>query len=80
MILGLILTVLVGALAGWLAGLIMKTSKKDFFANMVLGLCGGLAGSVILGVFGVNTSSYIIGLISSVLGACLLIWIFRCMK
>ena len=80
MILGLILTVLVGALAGWLAGLIMKTSKGSFFTNMVLGLFGGFVGSIILGIFGVNTSSYVIGLISSVIGACVLIWIFRCMK
>ena len=38
----------------------------------------GLFGGIILGVFGVNTNNYIWGLVASILGACLLIWIARC--
>lgn len=79
MILGLILTVIVGAVSGWLAGLIMR-SKGSFLRNLFLGLVGGLLGGIILGVFGVNTNSYIWGFVTSVVGACLLIWIARCIS
>jgi uncharacterized membrane protein YeaQ/YmgE (transglycosylase-associated protein family) len=79
MIIGLLLTVIVGAVSGWVAGLIMK-SKGSFYRNLVLGLVGGLLGGLILGVFGVNTNSYIWGFVTSILGACLLIWIARCIN
>jgi uncharacterized membrane protein YeaQ/YmgE (transglycosylase-associated protein family) len=43
----LLITLLVGALAGWLAGFIMRGSGYGIFGNIILGLLGALIGSLL---------------------------------
>lgn len=78
-ILSLLLTAAVGILAGWISGILMK-SKGNLLRNLFLGLVGGLFGAFILGIFGISTTGFIGGLIVSILGACALIWIARCLS
>ena len=73
----MILALLVGLIAGFLAGKIMNGSGYGLFVDMVLGFFGGIFGRIVLGILGI----YVRGLIGSILvatfGAILLIYIVR---
>ncbi len=71
---GIIITLICGALAGWLAGNIMK-SNNGVILNTILGLAGGVVGSLLLGIIGISGRGIIGGTIVAVIGACILIWI-----
>jgi uncharacterized membrane protein YeaQ/YmgE (transglycosylase-associated protein family) len=90
MITALIWWIIVGLIAGWLAGKIMKGSGYGTYAepatgimdaNIVLGIVGAIVGGWILRILGFNSSG---GLISSILvatlGAVLLIWLSHKLK
>ena len=74
--LGFIWTLVLGGLAGWIAGQVMN-SEGGTIRNILLGLVGGVIGSVVLGVFGIHGRGLIGGTAVSVVGACILIWIGR---
>lgn len=77
MIGNLIATILIGALSGYLAGLIMKI-KGGFWFNCVLGIVGSFVGFFLAGIIGISASRVSIGgILLSVIGACLLIWLVR---
>ena len=64
MIWSIIVTILVGALVGWIAGLLMK-SKHGFWMNALLGIIGGAVGSAIASIFKLNGNWLISILIGS---------------
>ena len=71
------MTILIGALSGWLAGQIMKT-KGGFWFNVILGIVGSFVGRFLAGIIGITASKVSIGgVILSVAGACLVIWLVR---
>lgn len=74
MILAIIITILIGALIGWLAGLIMK-SKHGFWINCLVGIIGSCLGGWIGKLVGVGGG--ILGFVMSIVGTCLLIVILR---
>lgn len=65
---GLILEILVGALVGWVAGIIMK-SKGGFVRNAIMGIIGGFVAGLLLPGW--------LGILGSVIGACLVIWVYE---
>jgi uncharacterized membrane protein YeaQ/YmgE (transglycosylase-associated protein family) len=71
--------IILGLLAGWLAGKIMRGSGYGFLGDIVLGILGAIVGGWITGVLlGVDvTGLNIPSLIVAVLGACLLVAISR---
>ena len=77
--LGFIWTLIMGGVAGWLAGKIMNR-EGGTFRNVLLGLGGGIVGAVVLGFLGIRGHGMIGGTIVSVVGACILIWLGRNMK
>ncbi len=81
---GWIITLLVGALIGWLASLIMKTNEQQgCIANILVGIVGAVLGRFIfanlLGIGGAAAAGTfsIIGILWGVLGAIVLIAILR---
>ncbi len=72
---GLILYLLLGALAGWIAGNLMKGGGFGLLGNIIVGVLGGVIGGFALGLLGFTSSSLIGSLITSVIGAVLLLWI-----
>ncbi len=77
MLWNIIITLCIGALIGWLAGLVMG-SKQGFLMNAVLGIAGSFVGRLLAGLLGITAKEISIGGIAiSVLGACLVIWLFR---
>ncbi len=74
---GFFATIFAGILAGWLTEKIMGFDV-GIIKNLILGLLGGALGSAVLGLVGMNEPTGIIsGVIVSVLGACLIVWLYR---
>ena len=71
--LGFIFSLLVGALAGYIAGRIMG-SETSTLRNIVLGILGGFVGSIL---FGLSATGIVGEILVSVVGACVCIWIGR---
>ena len=77
MIWNIIITILIGALVGWLAGLIMK-SDHGFWGRVLLGIAGSAVGRLIAGLIGITAKQVSIGgILISVAGACLVVWLMR---
>ncbi len=73
---GFIVSLIIGAVSGWIAGKIMK-SEHNLIINLILGLVGGLVGGLIGGLLGFAATGWIARIIISVAGACILIWLYR---
>ncbi len=72
---GLISWIIVGLIAGWLAGLVMKGSGYGVLGDIILGIIGGLLGGFIVSaltgtpnaVNGINIVSIIVAFIGAVI-------------
>jgi len=74
----LLIAVLIGAVAGWLAGVIMKSNSNGVLVNIILGIAGGFVGAWLFKVLGVSIGSGLIGaIITATIGAAALILVGR---
>ena len=77
---GLIAWIIIGVIAGWLTGKLMKGSGFGFFMDMIVGLVGALVVGFLsshLGFGGVGEHGLIISIIIAVIGAVILTVILR---
>jgi len=77
---GLIAWIIIGVIAGWLTGKLMKGSGFGFLMDMVVGLIGALIGGFIsshMGFGGVGQHGLIVSILIAVVGAVILTWIVR---
>lgn len=77
---GLIAWIIIGVIAGWLTGKLMKGSGFGFFMDMIVGLVGALVGGFISSRLGFGTASshgMIGSIIIAVIGAVVLTIILR---
>jgi uncharacterized membrane protein YeaQ/YmgE (transglycosylase-associated protein family) len=74
---GLIWWIIVGLIAGWATGKIMKGSGYGLLTDTVLGLVGAVIGGEIMGALGFAGGGLIYSIIVAIIGACLLVWLFR---
>jgi uncharacterized membrane protein YeaQ/YmgE (transglycosylase-associated protein family) len=72
--------IVIGCVAGFLAGKIMSGSGYGILMDLCLGLVGGLVGGMSLGLLGIHLPGLLGALITSTLGAVLLIWVVRMLK
>ena len=78
--LGIIMSIIVGGLAGFIAEKIMK-SDMGLIANIALGILGAVVLNAILGALGYITDGGAIAqCIVAIVGACLLIGLWRLIK
>lgn len=67
--------ILIGLAAGWVAGRIMRGRGYGVLINIIIGIIGGVLGGWLFGLMGFYSTGGIIGsLITSVLGAIVLLW------
>ena len=71
---------LIGLIAGWLAGIIMKGSGYGVVGDIVIGIIGALIGGHVLGWLGIATYGLLGSLLSALVGAIILIFIIRLIK
>ena len=77
---GIIAWIIIGIVAGWLTGKIMKGSGFGAIMDMVVGLIGALIGGFIsshLGFGGVGEHGLIVSILIAVVGAVILTWLLR---
>lgn len=78
---GIIVMILIGAIAGWLAGLIMKGSGMGFIVNALVGIAGAFVGSYLFGLIGFSVGKGLVGAIfTSTAGALILLFIFGILR
>jgi uncharacterized membrane protein YeaQ/YmgE (transglycosylase-associated protein family) len=80
MVVNIILWILFGALAGWIASIIMRTNAEEgAMANIVTGIVGALLGGWIArSLFGISVDAFSLGgLIVAIVGAVILVAILR---
>jgi uncharacterized membrane protein YeaQ/YmgE (transglycosylase-associated protein family) len=73
----LIVFLIIGACAGWLAGVITKGSGFGVAGNMIVGIVGAFLGGLCFNLLGIGAYSFVGRLIFAVLGALLFLWLLR---
>ena len=67
---------LIGIIAGWLAGLIMKGSGKGLLGNMVVGVLGSVIGGFVFQSVGIAAG----GFVTALIGAIVLLFVVNQLK
>ena len=71
----------IGLVAGWAAGKIMKGAGYGVLVDILLGIAGAIFGSWVLRVLGIYTSGELVpSILVAILGAVLLVVIVRALK
>lgn len=73
--------IIVGALAGWLASIVMKTNKEQgLLMDILFGIVGGFVGGWVLQLLGIGsgvTGLNIPSILTAFVGAVIVIWVLR---
>jgi len=78
---GLIAWIIVGLIAGWLAGQVMKGGGYGTLVDIILGLLGGVIGGWIFGLLGLWPGRGMIGsIVVAFIGAVILVGATRLLK
>lgn len=70
----LAILLVIGGLAGWIAGLIFRRRGFGVALNLAVGVAGALLGRFLLGVIGFRATTSLALFITALLGAILLVW------
>ena len=79
----IILTLLFGAIAGWLAGFFVIKTKAGLIWNIIIGLIGGVVGGWLLGLIGASGSfwsQWYGQIVSAVIGAVVLLCVWNLLR
>lgn len=76
----LIMFLVIGAIAGWLAGLIMKGKGSGILMNMIVGIAGAFIGGWAFQLLGLSSHGLIGSLATAVFGAVVLLFIVKKLK
>lgn len=72
---GLVVFLAIGAIAGWLGGLIMRGSGFGLLGNIIVGIVGALLGGALFGMLGISTSGLLWSITTATAGAVVLLFI-----
>ena len=73
----LILFLLIGLAAGWLAGRLVKRRGSGWVEDLIVGVIGALIGGFVFGLLGVHFGGLVGDLISATAGAVILLFLLR---
>ncbi|MFI5378815.1 MAG: GlsB/YeaQ/YmgE family stress response membrane protein [Tepidisphaerales bacterium] len=71
---------IIGVLAGWIGGLLMKGRGFGCFGNLAVGIIGAVLGGWMFRVLGLRTVGLRGALLTAVAGAVVLLWIVGAIK
>lgn len=74
---GLIAWLVVGLIAGWLAGVVMKGGGFGILGDLVVGLIGSFLGGFLTGFFVEGTAQFWGSIVVAFIGACVLLALLR---
>lgn len=72
--------ILIGLVAGWLAGQLVKGGGFGVVGDIVLGILGALLGGFLFSALGVSSAGLLGSIITATIGAILLIFLLRAIK
>jgi uncharacterized membrane protein YeaQ/YmgE (transglycosylase-associated protein family) len=76
----LIVFLIIGGVAGWLAGVIMKGGGFGLAGDIVIGIIGAVIGGVVFNALGLTTTNILGSLISATVGAAIFLFVIRLIK
>ena len=79
-LIGLLIFLLIGAVAGWLAGLIMKGGGFGIPGNIVVGIIGAVIGGFVFSIAGIAAGGLIGSIVTATVGAVLLLAAVRIIR
>jgi uncharacterized membrane protein YeaQ/YmgE (transglycosylase-associated protein family) len=77
---GFLYWIIVGLIAGWLAGKVMKGEGYGLLVDIILGILGAVVGGWVFGLLGFHAGGLIGTIIVAFVGAVILVWIVRKLK
>lgn len=77
---GIIAFLVIGALAGWIAGKLMKGRGFGLLGNIVIGIVGSVIGGFVFGLLGISAGGFIGSLVMATVGAALLLYIVSLLR
>ena len=76
----MIVAILVGLIAGFLAGQITRGSGYGILMDVLLGVAGSIVGRFLFGLIGIHATGFIGSIRLALVGADVLIWLGRFLK
>jgi uncharacterized membrane protein YeaQ/YmgE (transglycosylase-associated protein family) len=76
----IIIFLVIGAVAGWLAGTLMRGGGFSLLGNIIIGIIGSVVGGFVFGLLGISAGGLIGSIITATAGAALLLFILRIIK
>lgn len=76
----ILIWVIIGAIAGWLAGVLVKGYGFGLMGNIVVGILGAVVGGWLLGALGIATTGVIGAVIGATSGAVFLLFVIRLLR
>lgn len=78
---GFITWLLVGAVAGWLAGFFVKGGGFGIWIDIIVGIVGGFIGGWLAGAFGIQLGNGLLAsIVTAAAGAVILLFILRLIR
>ena len=72
--------IIIGIIAGWLAGKIMRGAGFGLLGDLVIGIIGALLGGFIFGQLGISAGGLVGALVTATIGAIVLLFLIRLIK
>jgi uncharacterized membrane protein YeaQ/YmgE (transglycosylase-associated protein family) len=76
----LLIFLAIGAVAGWLAGILMSGGGFGLLGDIVVGIIGAVLGGVLFGALGISAGGLVGAIVTATVGAVVLIFILRLIK
>jgi len=77
----LVIWLLIGAIAGWLAGQIMKGGGFGLVGDIIIGIIGAFIAGELFPRLGIELGGGLVGvIIAAAIGACLLLFVLRLIR
>jgi uncharacterized membrane protein YeaQ/YmgE (transglycosylase-associated protein family) len=77
---GLIAFLIIGAIAGWLAGILMKGGGFGLLGNIVVGVIGAFIGGWLFSLLGISAGGMVGSIVTATIGAAILLYAVRVIK
>ncbi|PXW17468.1 GlsB/YeaQ/YmgE family stress response membrane protein [Paraburkholderia caballeronis] len=75
---GIIAWLIIGAIAGWLAGILVKGGGFGLIVDIIVGIVGAFIGGWLAGLLGISIGGGMISsIITAIIGAVILLFIIR---
>ncbi len=76
----LVIFLAIGAVAGWLAGTLMKGGGFGLIGNIIVGILGAVVGGFVFGFLGISAGGLIGSIVMATVGAAILLAIVGVIK